>query len=238
MNGRDTILGAVRRSLKRKPEDEAARSAIQARLDKRARGPIPARANLPRKGQVDLFQLMAEEHAASVTRIASGDEVPGAIASYLKAHNLPQSLRCAPDPALEALPWDRAPMLKRAPGRAEASDEVSLTGAFAGVAETGTLMLHSGESHPTTLNFLPDTHIVVLKASQVVGSYEDAWDRVRAKYGAGTLPRTVNFVTGPSRTADIEQTIQLGAHGPRRLHIVLVEDQPGDNPGTKGGNGP
>jgi L-lactate dehydrogenase complex protein LldG len=85
-------------------------------------------------------------------------------------------------------------------------------------------MLRAGPDHPTTLNFLPDTHIVVLRASRVVGPYEDGWARLRE---AGAMPRAVNFVSGPSRTADIEQTIQLGAHGPRRLHIVLVEDGDG-----------
>jgi L-lactate dehydrogenase complex protein LldG len=94
-------------------------------------------------------------------------------------------------------------------------------------------MLTSGTTGPTTLNFLPETHIVVLAARDVAGCYEDAWDRLRAahsetgnrKTGDGAaLPRTVNLITGPSRTADIEQTIQLGAHGPRRLCIVLVDD--------------
>ena len=85
-------------------------------------------------------------------------------------------------------------------------------------------MLLSGSGGPTTLNFLPDNHIVVLRASRVVGAYEDAWTRLREAYGPGVLPRTVNLVTGPSRTADIEQTIQLGAHGPRRLHILVIED--------------
>ena len=58
-----------------------------------------------------------------------------------------------------------------------------------------------------------------------LGPYEDAWDRLRAAEGEGRLPRTVNFITGPSRTGDIEQTIQMGAHGPRRLHVILVEDE-------------
>jgi L-lactate dehydrogenase complex protein LldG len=107
-------------------------------------------------------------------------------------------------------------------GASQGDDEVSVTAAYAGIAETGTLLLHSGPASPTTLNFLPDNHIVVLRASQIVGAYEDAWDRLRA---AGALPRTVNMITGPSRTGDIEQTIMLGAHGPRRLHIVLVEDE-------------
>jgi L-lactate dehydrogenase complex protein LldG len=82
-------------------------------------------------------------------------------------------------------------------------------------------MLISGEATPTTLNFLPDTHVVVLRAGQVVASYEDGWDLLRER---GALPRTVNFITGPSRTGDIEQRIELGAHGPRRLHVILVDD--------------
>ena len=92
------------------------------------------------------------------------------------------------------------------------------------MAEPGTPWLRSGPAGPTTLNFLPDTHVVVLRASRIVGAYEEAWDGLRSARGETAMPRTVNFVTGPSRTADIEQTIQLGAHGPRRLHIVLVED--------------
>ena len=124
-----------------------------------------------------------------------------------------------------ALPWtDSAPLLTVASGKAEPEDVTSLTAAFAGIAETGTLMLHSGPEGPTTLNFLPENHIVVLKASQVVGAYEDAWDRLRMARDGAAVPRTVNLITGPSRTGDIEQTIQLGAHGPRRLHILLVED--------------
>jgi L-lactate dehydrogenase complex protein LldG len=106
-------------------------------------------------------------------------------------------------------------------GRGEDSDAVSVTGAFAGVAETGTLVLVSGPEHPSTLNLLPETHIVVLRRDQLVGSYEDAWALLRVM-GRG-MPRTVTMVTGPSRTADIEQTLQLGAHGPRRLHIVLID---------------
>ena len=101
---------------------------------------------------------------------------------------------------------------------------MSLTHAFAGIAETGTLMLRSGADAPTTLNFLPDTNIVLIEAGRIVGAYEEAWAMLRAAGGA--MPRTVNFITGPSRSADIEQTLQLGAHGPRRLHILLLDAGP------------
>ena len=85
-------------------------------------------------------------------------------------------------------------------------------------------MLTSGPDNPTTLNFLPENHIIALPASRICATYEDAWDAMRAIYGGGIMPRAVNFITGPSRTADIEQTLLMGAHGPRRLHVILIED--------------
>ncbi|MGH7055097.1 MAG: LutC/YkgG family protein, partial [Stellaceae bacterium] len=130
------------------------------------------------------------------------------------------------------IPWESRPLLHIRRGRAEASDPASLTPAFAAIAETGTLMLISGAETPTTLNFLPDTHIVILHERQIVAAYEDAWDRLRARAGA-RLPRTVNFITGPSRTADIEQHLELGAHGPRRLHIVMVAEHGGTGDGEE-----
>jgi L-lactate dehydrogenase complex protein LldG len=165
---------------------------------------------------------MAEEVQTTVTRVASLADVPGAVASYLASENLPAELVMAPDPALDAIPWGERPLLQLRRGKAAPGDQVSVTPAFAAIAETGTLMLISGAETPSTLNFLPDTHVVVLKAGQVVPTYEEGWTRLRAR---GDMPRTVNFITGPSRTGDIEQRIQLGAHGPRRLHIVLVDER-------------
>ena len=222
IGGRDTILGKIRNSLGRGPLAGDRRAAAQARLDGHPRGIVPARADRDRAGLVDLFVEMAEEVATTVDRVASPDEVPDAVGDYLAQRNLGADIRMAPDPSLEDIDWSRRTTLSITKGASQGDDEVSVTAAFAGVAETGTLLLHSGPASPTTLNFLPDNHIVVLRASQIVGAYEDAWDRLRA---VGALPRTVNMITGPSRTGDIEQTIMLGAHGPRRLHIVLVEDE-------------
>ncbi len=165
---------------------------------------------------------MAEEVQATVTRVPSIEAVPEAVARYLAAENLPAELVMAPDPGLDDVPWETRPLLRIRRGRAEPDDAVSLTPCFAAVAETGTLMLLSGPQTPTTLNFLPDTHIAVVRADQVVATYEDGWDRLRV---GRSLPRVVNFITGPSRTGDIEQRIVLGAHGPRRLHIVVIEDR-------------
>ncbi len=219
--GRDAILAGIRSALGRGPLGADAVAEIEARLADPKRNLIPERAQLPPPEQVDLFLAMAESLAATTERVDSLDDVPDAVATYLAGLNLPSAVKMAPDPTLEAIPWDKRPTLDVAKGRAEDPDLTSVTGARAAIAETGTLMLASSPTAPTTLNFLPDNHIVVLRADQVVGAYEDGWDLLRAN---GGIPRTVNFVSGPSRTGDIEQKIQLGAHGPRRLHIILVKD--------------
>src|SRR5262249_2418505 len=135
------------------------------------------------------------------------------------------------DPLLAALPWERAGTLDISTARSEANAHAAVSHAFGAVAETGTVVMTSGADNPTSLNFLPDNHIVVLEAKDVVGDYETVWQRLRDKFGAGTMPRAVNLITGPSRSADIEQTLILGAHGPRRLHVILVEGTD-LNPGT------
>jgi L-lactate dehydrogenase complex protein LldG len=222
---RDEILGAIRSSLRRGETAVAPIEEVDARLAAHPHGPIPARGDLPPGERVALFCQMAEEVSTTIARVASLAEVPAAVAGFLADNNLPAAVRLAPSPELEGLPWgETAPLLELASGAATPGDQASVTGAFAAVAETGSLMLLSGPEGPTTLNFLPDTHFVVLKASQVVGHYEEAWARLRAARGGAVLPRSVNFITGPSRSADIEQKIQLGAHGPRNLHVVLVED--------------
>ena len=220
---REQILATIRRSLNRSRLDPERETELRARVVTHRRNIVPGRATaLERRGQIDLFVVMAEEVQASVTRVNSLAAIPDEVARYLAAENLPAELVLAPDPSLDQIPWRARPLLKIRRGRAEAEDAVSLTSCFAAIAETGTLMLISGPQTPTTLNFLPDTHIVVVRSEQVVATYEDGWDRLRIGDG---LPRTVNFITGPSRTGDIEQRIELGAHGPRRLHIVLVDDR-------------
>jgi L-lactate dehydrogenase complex protein LldG len=223
---RDEMLGRIRHALRRGPLGAEAKAALDARMARHVRNLVPARTNLPAERLLALFVRMAQEVSASVERVPDLDHVPAAVADYLAAHNLPADIRIAADAALAGVPWQTRPTLVVATGRAEDGDRASVTGALAGIAESGTLMMASSAGHPTTLNFMPETHIVVLQAGAIVGSYEDAWDLLRARAvaeGRG-LPRTVNLITGPSRTGDIEQTIQLGAHGPRRLHIIVVGD--------------
>lgn len=218
---REQILATIRRGLQRGPLTGERREQLETRLAQPPRNLIPARAALPPAEQLALFVAMAQAAAATVERVADLAAVPAAVVAYLSHAGLPTELVLAPDPDLAAeIPWEDQPSLRIERRAAVDGDQIGVASAFAGIAETGTLMLLSGPDSPTTLNFLPDTHIVVLRADRIVGAYEDAWTRLRAR-GRG-MPRTVNWITGPSRSADIEQTIQLGAHGPLRLHIVLA----------------
>lgn len=222
-DARAQILGGIRRSLRRGELSGDARKAAETHLAEPPRGPSVARAQLPQPDKVALFCQWAETLNATVARVGPA-EVPGEVSAYLARNNLPASVAMAPSPLLEGYDWASQKMLSIRRGRGEGSDQVSVTGAFAGIAETGTLVMASGPDHPVSLNLLPDTHVVVLRESDIVGGYEDVWGRLRARYGKNLMPRTVNTITGPSRTGDIEQTIELGAHGPRRMHILVVRD--------------
>jgi L-lactate dehydrogenase complex protein LldG len=221
VSARDTVLGKIRRSLGVEGTETERRAAVAERLRDAPRGVIPARGQLAPDAKVTLFVSLAEKYSASVARVANADAVPQAVAEYLRAKNLPANVRMGGDPLLADLPWDRT-QIEVAHGPSDGNDAIGVSHALGGVAESGTLILASGPDNPTTLNFLPETHIVILKAAAIVGDYEAVWDRLREQYGKGVLPRTVNMVTGPSRSGDIEQKILLGAHGPRALHIVVV----------------
>jgi L-lactate dehydrogenase complex protein LldG len=219
---RDVVLTSIRRGLRRGrlPDDIAA--LLRSRLAAHPRHLIPARSRQPHAEQIALFIANVEKEFGTVAKVPDMDAVPGAVADYLAAQNLPSELVMAPHPELRAVEWSARPLLRLREGRAGPDDAVSLQHAFAGIAETGTLMLPSAPERPTTLNLLAETEIVLLRASRVVGAYEEAWDLLRTEIGA--MPRNVMLVTGPSRSADIEQTLELGAHGPRRLHVVVVGD--------------
>ena len=223
MSARDDILGNIRRSLGVKGSETIRRQIVAERLERAPRGVVPARGQVTGEERLALFRAQAEAAFATVTEVSSPAEVPQSIATFLRNHNLPATLRMGDDPRLKAMPWgDTA--LEIAHGPSAGGDLNAVTHAFGGVAETGTLAIVSGPENPSTLNFLPDNHIVVLSAKDIAGDYETVWNRVRFAFGKGGMPRTVNFVTGPSRSGDIEQTLLLGAHGPRRLHVVVVKD--------------
>ena len=228
MSARDQILGGIRKSLGRSaPLTEDAAAPLKARLAGHKANLIPARAQgLDADGLVGLFTRLMESADATVERVADNDAVPSAVTGYLARHNLPAEAVMSPDASLDAIPWSSQPLLRIRRDRAQPTDPTSITPAFAAIAETGTLVLTSDADRPTTLNLLPGTHIVVLRKNQMVAASEEAWARLRdtqAKKGEA-MPRSVNFISGPSRTGDIESVLQIGSHGPMRLHIIVVDN--------------
>ncbi|MBO6718177.1 MAG: lactate utilization protein [Rhizobiaceae bacterium] len=223
MSGRDAILSRIRNAVNASDdEDDPRRVAVSARLDFPPRGVIPARGQLGHDGRIELFSKMAEKAAATVDHAASAADVPALVSAYLRKRNLGARLRMGSDRRLRAIPWVDERTLQVMIGPTEGSDEVTVSHALGAIAETGTLALASGRDNPTTLNLLSEHHIVVVDAADIAGDMETVLDSLREGYGKGHMPRTLNFITGPSRSGDIEQTLLLGAHGPRALHVIVV----------------
>jgi L-lactate dehydrogenase complex protein LldG len=222
MTARATLFASIRASLGVTGDEPARRAAVAERLTQHPRGVIPARGQLPPAERLKLFAAMVEAANGTAEMLASAADVPSAVAALLRRHNLPLQIRRGDDPRLAALPWEKERTLEVSTGASDGHQLASVSHAFAGVAETGTLVMASGPDNPTTLNFLPDTHIVVVDAKDIAGDYETVWQRVRETFGIDALPRAINMITGPSRSADIAQILILGAHGPRRLHVLVV----------------
>lgn len=220
MSAHDAILARVRRSLGVGGADPVRRAAVGERLARSPRGVVPARGRVPPEDRVKLFTRMAKlAHAAVEERTI--DEVPTAIADFLARHGLPAAVRMGADPRLAAIRWTGPPLEVRL-GQPAADDLATVSHAEVGIAETGTLVLVSGPQNPTLLSFLSNAHIILIEADRIVGDAETAIAAVRSTLGEGSTPRTINFITGPSRSGDIEQTMQLGAHGPRSLLTLII----------------
>ncbi len=213
-HSREAVLARVRSALGRRGPDDEARAAARAYLAERRQGPRPA---LP-ADLVQRFLDRAADMSSTTERIASTADVPHAVARYVSSID-PNVANGVCWPELVSLDWAGAGIgVESRPTIGD--DALGITGCFCAIAETGTLVFTSGSDTPSATFLLPETHVAIVRADQVVAAMEDAFARVRAERGA--LPRALNLVSGPSRTGDIEQTIVLGAHGPRRLHIVLV----------------
>lgn len=214
-NAREEILGNIRSSLGRGQTLESTiQEGLRFRINDHGVHVQPKLGKNP--SAVFVKKLKAAE--ASVTEVRSMSSVGGAISKFLKDNCPDQFIVTSADPLVSQIKWPKSiTAVKRV---AQPEDHTSVTAAQIGVAETGTLVLVSGIRTPTTLNFLPENHIVILQKSQIVRYFEEAWRLLREQYPQ--WPRTVNLISGPSKTADVEQTIQLGVHGPRQLLVVLV----------------
>ncbi len=212
MSARAEIFARVRAGVGQ--GDAAVRRAEAAAwLAARQHGPQPAAMG----DLVARFCRKAESLASTVVRVADWGAVPQAVAAYLQAQGLPMQAVVTPECADHA--WREAGLSVRA-GFAVDADLVGISSCFCALAETGTLMLLSGDNSPATVSLLPETHIALVPASRIVSTMEAGFALLRAE--RGSLPRAVNFVSGPSRTGDIEQTIVLGAHGPCRVHLIVI----------------
>lgn len=214
MSARENILRRIREANGRENGASAKqRETALARVTARERGPLPTMdwETLPR------FRERCISMMSTVDEVASIGDVPRAVAGYLKQKNLPSSGACWPEFA--GLDWTGAGLaIESRPSNGD--DKLGITGAFCALAENGTLMLLSGEDTHATTSLLPENHVAIVHASRIVRSMEDAWDLLRRE--RASLPRQVNFVSGPSRTADIEMTLVLGVHGPFRVHVIIV----------------
>ena len=192
-------------------------SMVRERLSTHKRGVLPA---CP-EPVLDRFISKVENVSGTVKCIKNIADLPAAVYEYLSAHNIEQKIVAANSELLKQVGWQKEITIEYGP--AQSKHISALTVAYAGIAETGSLVLCSSKDTPTTLNFLPENYICVVQREDIHPYMEDAWDLLR-KDGKG-MPRAINFITGPSRTADVEQTIQLGAHGPRRLHIIILGNE-------------
>ncbi|MFV0297781.1 MAG: lactate utilization protein C [Hyphomicrobiaceae bacterium] len=219
---RTRVFAAIRGQLGAGAGAPARQAAVKARLDGQVRHLIPARVNTDADRLRKLFIGQLRLGFATVIEVGGDEAVPAAVAEFLRGANLPLDIRTGNDSWTQGLAWAGEPALSLKTGRAEPSDEVGVVHAVAGVAETGTLVCASGPDNPVTNTFLPETCIVLLKAADLVGPYEDAFDRIRDRLGRGEMPRTLNLVSGPSRTADVGGRLVTGAHGPRRLCVMII----------------
>ena len=202
MSARDRILDRVRR-------------ASVPLLDTPA--PLkPAMAQTNGEAALSQFTAKAEAVNTTVSRIASMNDLPKALAEELRNRNLPAAIRTGEDPAFDR-DWGT---VERTTGPGRSEEPATMTMAKFGLAETGTVVMTSGAENPATLNFLGETHFAVVRSQDIQSGFEDLWAAYREQ---GVNPRTVNLITGPSRSGDIGQTLQLGAHGPVALHIFVVD---------------
>jgi L-lactate dehydrogenase complex protein LldG len=224
-SSRDTVLGRVRQALGKTGTDQAALAEAQAYLDAHARGPAPAFDG----DRIPRFIRRAGDMESTVARVSDRNEIPAAVAAYLDALELAPALvtqkshRGVCWPEFADLDWTRAGL--RVEARPTVGDDrLGITGVFCAIAETGTLVVLSGADTPTATTLLPDTHVAIVSANRIVDTMEDAFLLIRKE--CGSVPRAINMISGPSRTGDIEQTIVLGAHGPFRVHILVVDSAP------------
>ncbi len=219
-SARERILGQIRSVM---PEDNNRQQTVEQRIKQSPEHIRP----LINEDHLTQFREKLELGGGELTLVQDYQQAATAITAFINAQSLPAKLRLAP--ALKHMAWDNK--LEISFGKSAGDDLVSVTPAFCAIAESGSVVLLSGPESPTSLNFLPDVHFVIVEASQLLPHIEDVWTKLRkhidipkdvTRDAPRGVPRAINIITGPSKTADVEQTLQIGAHGPRQLKVIFI----------------
>ncbi len=168
------------------------------------------------------FIELARAEVATVDELGAVAEVPAAVARYLEKQGLGDQVVLGPDSQIGELDWQSVPSLKCSKRSPHPDGDTVVTACYAAVADCGALVVASSPDHPVELNFLPANHIVVLRRDQVLADFEELWTELRRDYASQSWPRCINLIVGPSRTADLGFPPKMGAHGPGRVHILIV----------------
>ena len=194
---------------------------IRNRKVRVAQRPAPYRLPPLPKEPVQQFIERARASGADVMRLTSASEIPVAIAEALRDRNLPAIVHLSPEFPWDTLPCERAPGLTCARATPN-GDDAALNSAPFAIAETGTLAFISDPVRPASWHFRPGIEFAVVRAQDILPHFESVLAKLTI---SGTLPHTLNLVTGPSRTGDIEQTLEIGAHGPKALVVFVIDGE-------------
>jgi L-lactate dehydrogenase complex protein LldG len=200
---------------------KARRAEVAQWMTRRQPGPLPSQAKLAAESVLDAFTARARSASCTVEVVPTAQEAIALLGATLQGWGLAPRLVASPDPLLRS--WlEPCKSLEVRFGGPTSDDTVGVVLPVATVAETGTLVLRSAATSPTALAFLPDCLVAIVPRSRIVATYEAGLERAMKEVG-DRIPRCINFITGPSRTADIEEVLLLGAHGPRTVHITVID---------------
>lgn len=164
------------------------------------------------------FETRLTANVISFGHAQTAEAIVASVTGFLQSHDLPQQLCLVNHPLLADLPWPDSVQAQQR--QVSDTDLNTLSVATAAIAETGSVVMRSSQETPTEANFLPDNFICIVQKGTLLAHMEDLWTLLGQQHDKP--PAVVNIISGPSRTADVEQTIQLGAHGPRRMHVIIL----------------
>lgn len=216
-SARSQVLARVRAASRQADSDQ-----IERELNAMSRAPAAA---LPHADLSTAFLVNILKNQGSVDCVANRSAAVKSVADYLYRHFRSHRLVAGNDPHLAAMPWREAGVLPRF-GSVEAGEPVALSYALLGVAEMGAVVTFTGKSNPAANNLLSEHHIVLVDTTRLVPDLEQAWVQINQEMETEGRPRGINFIAGPSSTADIEGKLVYGAHGPRHWHVILMGQMP------------